>query len=290
VVTAARSETRSPASADERAAIGKAARAEVPRSSHGDWEPASKRRDPIALLHEQAESRVQELVPIRYGRMVASPFTFYRGAAYVMASDLADSPRSGIRVQLCGDAHLSNFGGFASPERELVFDLNDFDETLPGPWEWDVKRLAASIEVAARSRNFGGKLRRRIVRRAVAEYREAMRRFAVMKAMDVWYARMDGGALKAEFGAQLAPAQVRRFEKTVAKAKAKDSTRAFNKLAYCCPIRQRTSSRRRCTGCSSPIRRRSPATGAGSSRGSDTRTSRERWSASEASEPARGYC
>jgi uncharacterized protein (DUF2252 family) len=232
VVTAARSETRSPASADERAAIGKAARAEVPRSSHGDWEPASKRRDPIALLHEQAESRVQELVPIRYGRMVASPFTFYRGAAYVMASDLADSPRSGIRVQLCGDAHLSNFGGFASPERELVFDLNDFDETLPGPWEWDVKRLAASIEVAARSRNFGGKLRRRIVRRAVAEYREAMRRFAVMKAMDVWYARMDGGALKAEFGAQLAPAQVRRFEKTVAKAKAKDSTRAFNKLAY----------------------------------------------------------
>jgi uncharacterized protein (DUF2252 family) len=232
VVTAARTATGSPTSVAERAAIGKGARAEVPRSSHGDWEPASKRRDPIALLHEQAESRVQELVPIRYGRMVASPFTFYRGAAYVMASDLADSPQSGIRVQLCGDAHLSNFGGFASPERELVFDLNDFDETLPGPWEWDVKRLAASIEVAGRSRNFGAKVRRRIVRRAVAEYREAMRRFASMKAMDVWYARIDGSALKADFGAQLAPAQVRRFEKTVAKAKLKDSTRAFNKLAY----------------------------------------------------------
>src|SRR3954467_4507775 len=189
---------------EDRAAAGKALRKQVPRWSHGDWEPASKRPDPIALLHEQAESRVQDLVPIRYGRMVASPFTFYRGAAYVMASDLADSPRSGIRVQLCGDAHLSNFGGFASPERELVFDLNDFDETLPGPWEWDVKRLAASIEVAARSRNFGGKLRRRIVRRAVAEYREAMRRFALMKTMDVWYARIDASVLKAEFGAQLA--------------------------------------------------------------------------------------
>jgi uncharacterized protein (DUF2252 family) len=232
MVTAARTATGSRTNVAERAAIGKAARAEVPRSSHGDWEPATGRPDPIALLHEQAESRVQELVPIRYGRMVASPFTFYRGAAYVMASDLADSPQSGIRVQLCGDAHLSNFGGFASPERELVFDLNDFDETLPGPWEWDVKRLAASIEVAGRSRNFGGKLRRRIVRRAVAEYREAMRRFALMKVMDVWYARMDASALKAEFGAQLAAAQVRRFEKTVAKAKVKDSTRAFNKLAY----------------------------------------------------------
>jgi uncharacterized protein (DUF2252 family) len=231
MVTAA-TRAKSPLSVEERAAKGKTLRAEVPRSSHGDWAPAAGRPDPIALLQEQAVKRVQELLPIRYGRMVVSPFTFYRGAAYVMASDLASSPRSGIRVQLCGDAHLSNFGGFASPERDLVFDLNDFDETLPGPWEWDVKRLAASIEVAGRARNFDRKLRRRIVRRAVAEYREAMRRFAGMKAMDVWYARMDGSGLRAEFGSQLAPAQVKRFERAVAKAKVKDSTRAFNKLAY----------------------------------------------------------
>src|SRR3954454_20034073 len=203
-------------------AAGKEARSAAPRSSHADWQPADDLRDPVELLEEQGQKRVQELLPIRYGRMSASPFAFYRGAAYVMAFDLATTPQTGIRVQLCGDAHLSNFGGFASPERDLVFDLNDFDETLPGPWEWDVKRLAASIEVAGRSRNFGGKLRRRIVRRAVAEYREAMRRFAGLRAMDVWYERIDGSVLKADFVAQLAPAQVRRFEKTVAKAKAKD--------------------------------------------------------------------
>src|SRR4051795_9894565 len=162
MVIAARTATGSRTNVAERAAIGKAARAEVPRSSHGDWEPAAKRPDPIALLHEQAESRVQELVPIRYGRMVASPFTFYRGAAYLMASDLADSPQSGIRVQLCGDAHLANFGGFASARPQLLFDLDDFDETLPGPWEWDLKRLAASIEVAGRTRGVGGEAGRRI--------------------------------------------------------------------------------------------------------------------------------
>jgi len=128
------------------------ARDTTPRSRHGEWEPAVDRPDPIALLEEQASNREPSLVPIRYGRMAVSPFTFYRGAAYILASDLAGSPDSGIRVQLCGDAHLSNFGGFASPDRELVFDLNDFDETLPGPWEWDVKRLAASIEVAGRAR------------------------------------------------------------------------------------------------------------------------------------------
>jgi uncharacterized protein (DUF2252 family) len=207
------------------------ARAGAPRSSHGEWEPAADRPDPVALLEEQAANREQSLVPIRYGRMAVSPFTFYRGAAYVMASDLAGSPDSGIRVQLCGDAHLSNFGGFASPERDLVFDLNDFDETLPGPWEWDVKRLAASIEVAGRSREFKRKQRRRIVRAAVAEYREAMRRFARMSALDVWYSRIDASAVKADFGSQLAPEQVKRFEKTAAKAKAKDSSRAYNKLA-----------------------------------------------------------
>jgi len=127
-------------------------RSESPRSHHGEWEPADDRPDPIALLEQQAANREPSLVPIRYGRMAASPFSFYRGAAYILASDLAGSPDSGIRVQLCGDAHLSNFGGFASPDRDLVFDLNDFDETLPGPWEWDVKRLAASIEVAGRAR------------------------------------------------------------------------------------------------------------------------------------------
>src|SRR5919198_553720 len=136
----------------ERAELGKAARAETPRSSHAEWTPPSDRPDPIDLLEEQAATRVPELVPIRYGRMAASPFAFYRGAAYVMASDLASTPTSGFRAQLCGDAHLSNFGGFASPERDLLFDLNDFDETLPGPWEWDVKRLVASMAVAGRRR------------------------------------------------------------------------------------------------------------------------------------------
>src|SRR4051794_6672929 len=216
---------------EERAARGKAVRADVPRSSHGDWEPPSKRPDPIALLEEQAVTREPSLVPIRYGRMSASPFAFYRGAAYVLASDLAGSPQTPIHVQLCGDAHLSNFGGFASPERELVFDLNDFDETLPGPWEWDVKRLAASIEVAARVRDFSKKDRRWIVRGAVEAYRLAMRRFAGASTLDTWYASISARELATEFGEQLAPAQVRKFEKAVTKAKGKDSARAYNKLA-----------------------------------------------------------
>ena len=134
--------------------LGKAARAKTPRSSHAEFEPASDRPDPIDLLERQAESRVPELVPIRYGRMGVSPFTFYRGAALLQAADLANTPTSGLRVQLCGDAHLSNFGVFASPERRLVFDINDFDETLPGPWEWDVKRLAASLAVAGRENGY----------------------------------------------------------------------------------------------------------------------------------------
>src|SRR3954463_15314814 len=162
---------------------GKAARAEAPRSSHADWEPTPD-RDPIGLLEEQAATRVPELVPLRYGRMSASPFAFFRGAAYVMASDLADSPQSGIRVQLCGDAHISNFGGFASPERNLVFDLNDFDETLPGPWEWDVKRLAASIAVAARGRGFKRGQRRELLREAVERYRRAIRDLGAQRTLD----------------------------------------------------------------------------------------------------------
>ena len=152
----------SPSSPAERAARGKAARAEVPRSSHAEWAPAA-RQDPVAVLEAQAATRVPELVPIRYGRMLVSPFTFFRGSAAVMAGDLGDSPRSGISVQLCGDAHLSNFGGFASPERALVFDINDFDETHPGPWEWDVKRLAASVEIAGRDLGFKDAARRAAV-------------------------------------------------------------------------------------------------------------------------------
>ena len=172
----------------DRAARGKSLRTAAPRSSHASWEPQADRPDPIALLEEQAAERVPELVPIRYGRMSASPFAFYRGAAYVMASDLAGSPQTGIRVQLCGDAHLGNFGAFASPERRLLFDLNDFDETLPGPWEWDVKRLAASVAVAGRENTVKTKRRTAIVRELVGEYRQAIRRFAAMKTLDVWYA------------------------------------------------------------------------------------------------------
>ena len=172
----------------ERAARGKSLRKATPRSSHASWEPRPDRPDPISLLEEQAADRVPELVPIRYGRMSASPFAFYRGAAYIMASDLAGSPQTGIRVQLCGDAHLSNFGAFASPERHLLFDLNDFDETLPGPWEWDLKRLAASVAVAGRENAVKTKRRTAIVRELVGEYRRAIRRFAAMKTLDVWYA------------------------------------------------------------------------------------------------------
>src|SRR6266699_3415876 len=151
----------------------------------------AERTDPISLLEEQAESRVPELIPVRWGRMVVSPFTFYRGAALPMASDLATTPVSGLAVQACGDAHLSNFGIFGSAERLLVFDVNDFDETLPGPWEWDIKRLAASMEVAARGNGFPDAKRREIVAATVASYRQAMRGFAPMTNLDVWYARVD---------------------------------------------------------------------------------------------------
>ena len=172
----------------ERAARGKAARAEVPRSSHAGWDAPSGRPDPVGLLEEQAKSRVQDLVPIRYGRMLASPFAFYRGAAYLMASDLASTPRSGLIVQACGDAHVSNFGLFGSPERELLFDINDFDETAHGPWEWDVKRFAASLAIAGRNNGFADKERAEVVRSATSAYRSAMRGFAAMGNLEVWYA------------------------------------------------------------------------------------------------------
>jgi uncharacterized protein (DUF2252 family) len=216
----------------ERSARGRAARVESPRSRHAEWEPWAERPDPIALLEEQAASRVPELVPIRYGRMMASAFAFFRGAAYVMASDLSSTARSGLNVQLCGDAHLSNFGGFASPERDLLFDVNDFDETLPGPWEWDLKRLAASIAIAGRERDFTLKQRRETVRAVVGEYRETMHRFAGMHNLDIWYARLDRAGLLARFQAQATSQQLKMLRKTAAKAVRKDSARAFERLAH----------------------------------------------------------
>jgi uncharacterized protein (DUF2252 family) len=214
----------------ERVARGKAARAEVPRSSHASFEPAADRPDPIKLLERQAETRVPELVPIRYGRMLVSPFTFYRGAALIMASDLAATPRSGLTVQCCGDAHLSNFGAFASPERRLVFDINDFDETLPGPWEWDVKRLAVSMLIAARDCGFPVKDQERIVLDTVEEYRTTMARFAGMKNLDVWYAHLDIESTIQELASQFKPKMVKKAEKQLAKARTKDSMSAFSKL------------------------------------------------------------
>ena len=165
---------------EESKAKGKVARAKVPRSTQGDFEPGPERPDPIALLEDQAKARVPELVPIRYGRMLVSPFTFFRGAALIMASDLSTTPRSGLEAQICGDAHVSNFGVFGSPERQLVFDCNDFDETLPGPWEWDVKRLAASIVVAARQRGFSKDVRAEALLGLAKVYREAMQMLATM--------------------------------------------------------------------------------------------------------------
>ena len=176
--------------ASEREAAGKAVRASVPRSAHADWEPAPDRRDPVEIMEEQAATRVPELVPVRHGRMLVSPFTFYRGAAEHMAADLADAPRSGLDVQLCGDAHLSNFGAFAAPDRRLIFSVNDFDETLPGPFEWDVKRLVASFAVAGRDRGFDPKTRKAINTAAARAYREAMRGFAGMGNLELWYARI----------------------------------------------------------------------------------------------------
>jgi uncharacterized protein (DUF2252 family) len=214
----------------ERVARGKAARNEVPRSAHAAFEPLSTRADPVELLERQAKTRVPELVPIRYGRMLVSPFTFYRGAAMIMAHDLGATPRSGLTVQCCGDAHLSNFGVFASPERRLVFDLNDFDETLPGPWEWDVKRLAASMLIAARDNGFRTKDQERIVVDTVGRYRTAMASFAGMTNLDLWYAHLDTEKLLKEYGSQYKPKEVEQTKKTLAKARTKDSMAAFSKL------------------------------------------------------------
>jgi uncharacterized protein (DUF2252 family) len=221
---------------DERLARGRDARKQAPRSSHGRWEPAPDRPDPIALLEEQAESRVPELVPIRYGRMLASPFTFYRGAALIMAADLAETPTSGVTVQLCGDAHLSNFGLFGTPERKMIFDINDFDETLPGPWEWDVKRLAASFEVMGRDRGFAPADRRAVVMAGVAEYRDRMRQAAGMGGLSAWYDHLEAGMLlnlvrKEVRVKRVSKKEARAFERDVKKAHSRDSTRVFARRA-----------------------------------------------------------
>ena len=215
---------------EERAARGKAARAEVPRSSHAGFDPSDNRPDPIALLEEQAPSRVPELVPIRYGRMMVTPFTFYRGAALIMASDLAGTPSSGLHAQICGDAHLSNFGVFGSAERRLIFDANDFDETLPGPWEWDVKRFAASLEIAGRDNGWDDATRSKIVLAGVREYREIMARAAGMKNLELWYSKIDIEDLMPVAQAQLDKKRVKTLEKNLAKARTKDSMHAFAKL------------------------------------------------------------
>jgi len=219
------------ATREQRIARGKAARAEVPRASHAEFTAGPDRADPLALLEGQDLARVPELLPIRYGRMASSAFAFFRGAALPMASDLARTPRSGLVVQACGDAHLANFGLFTSPERNLVFDINDFDETLPGPWEWDVKRLATSLEIAARSNGYPAKARRGIVLASVAAYRRAMRSFADMDALGVWYAHLDVAGLQATTMVRLNARQRKSVAHTAAKAQTKDNLGSLGRFA-----------------------------------------------------------
>ena len=225
----ARAAAAEPLSRADRAARGKDARTTTPLESHAESR-AGGSRDPVGLLLSQAGSRVPELVPVRHGRMLVSAFTFYRGAALPMAADLATPPTSGLRVQLCGDAHLSNFGAFASPERRLVFDVNDFDETLPGPFEWDVKRLAASLAVAGRDNGFPAKARRKIGLAAAEGYRTAMRAFAEQPLLDVWYAHVDIEQAIGEFRSQIKAKRFKAAEKLLAKAHTSDSTKALGKL------------------------------------------------------------
>ena len=210
-------------------AAGKAARLRAPLEAHGEFSRSAS-RDPIGLILSQAGSRVPELVPVRHGRMLVSPLTYFRGAALPMAADLAGTPSSGLAVQLCGDAHLSNFGVFGSPERRVVFDLNDFDETLPGPFEWDVKRLVTSFAIAGRENGFPAKVRRAVTLATGAAYRTAMREFASMPVLDVWYSRLDVEAVLAELRSEMPRKAVRQTEAHLAKARARDGTRAVAKL------------------------------------------------------------
>ena len=205
-------------SIDDRKAMGVEARDRAALSGHTKWRPAADRPDPVALLEEQDATREPDLVPVRHGRMMVSPFTFYRGAAKIMAADLAATPVAGLDAQLCGDAHLSNFGAFASPERRLLFDLNDFDETLPGPFEYDVKRMAASFTIAARNNGFSPADARAATLASVRAYREAMAEFAQMGTMDIWYAYLDEDELRASIRSTVAG--------TVKQAKAKQAGQA----------------------------------------------------------------
>ena len=221
-----------PDSVKQREEKGRAARAHTPRSSHAGWRAGEDREDPIAILQAQAESRVEELVPIRYGRMLSSPFAFYRGAAAIMAADLTYTPTSGLDVQLCGDAHLSNFGIFASPEREMLFDINDFDETLPGPWEWDVKRLAASLAVAGRDRELSKQEIADVLAWTAQAYRQSMRGFAQMSNLEVWYAKLNARDIVDVVRRQqlVKGKRLQKMERRLGKARSKDSTRAVLKL------------------------------------------------------------
>ena len=293
-----------------RAAAGKAAREAVPRSSHSVWGPRPDRRDPVELLEQQAATRVAELLPIRYGRMLVSPFTFYRGAALLMAADLADLPRTGLQVQLCGDAHLSNFGAFEAPDRRLVFSIDDFDETLPGPFEWDLKRLVASFAVAGRDRSFDAKQRESVNLTVTRSYREAIRSFAAMRTLDVWYARLDVDEIRTQWAAKLHKTELKRFERNVAKARARDSLTAVAKLTRVVdgerrivaeppssspsrtPSRpsKRTPSRKRSTACSAPIAAAWRVIAVGSSSVSATCTLPAKWWVSEVWARGLGSC
>jgi uncharacterized protein (DUF2252 family) len=222
-------------SVDDRLALGKDASHRTPPSSHAGWESAAHRPDPVALLEDQNLTREPDLVPVRHGRMMVSPFTFYRGAAKIMAADLKDTPTAGLIVQLCGDAHLSNFGGFASPERRLMFDLNDFDETLPGPFEYDVKRMAASFTIAARNNGFSKADVRDVTVASVAAYRQAMADFAQMRTLDIWYAHLDAEEVLATARSQgkgkKSKKDLKRAKKNFGKARTRDSLQALSKLA-----------------------------------------------------------
>ena len=228
-------------SVEDRKARGTSARQRTPRSSLRGWVPVEGRLDPVALLEAQNVTREQDLVPVRHGRMLVSPFTFYRGSAKIMAEDLKDTPRAGLITQLCGDAHLSNFGVFASPERRLLFDLNDFDETLPGPFEYDVLRMTASFTIAARNNGFSAADTRDVTRAAVRSYREAMAGFATMGTMDIWYARLSEEELTADIqlaigtqkGKQRKSAEAigKNAQRNAAKARSRDSLQALSKLA-----------------------------------------------------------
>ncbi|MGW7071003.1 DUF2252 domain-containing protein [Streptomyces sp. NPDC054855] len=215
----------------ERAALGRAGRSRTRRSDHAEFAPAPDRPDPVDVIERQSASRLQELVPIRYGRMLESPFRFFRGAAAIMATDLAATPDSGLRAQLCGDAHMLNFRLLASPERHLMFDVNDFDETLPGPWEWDVKRLVVSLVIAGRDNGFKTSERARVVRATVRSYRESIREFSRMPTLAVWYSQIDAQDLHALMSAKLDARTRRRVSKTISKARTRDHLQALGKLA-----------------------------------------------------------